>query len=146
MGEQSGEKTIYQEGDITITPMRATIEGQTTLIENIRSVETVKDSYTLRAPILLGFFSIVAISSGMYFMQQPGSLGWIPLVTGLISLAAAIYLGIMSKPLYNVKITTRSGEFTAISSRDKDFVDSLTKAIETAVLERKAGSSSEVQG
>ena len=146
MGEQSGEKTIYQEGDITITTMRATIEGQTTLIENIRSVETVKDSYTLRAPILLGFFSIVAISSGMYFMQQPGSLGWIPLVTGLISLAAAIYLGIMSKPLYNVKITTRSGEFTAISSRDKDFVDSLTKAIETAVLERKAGSSSEVQG
>ncbi len=146
MGEQSGEKTIYQEGDITITTMRATIEGQTTLIENIRSVETVKDSYTLRAPILLGFFSIVAISSGLYFMQQADSWGWIPLVTGLISLAAAIYLGIMSKPLYNVKITTRSGEFTGIGSRDKNFVDSITNAIETAILERKAGISGEAQG
>jgi hypothetical protein len=146
MGEQGGEKIIYKEGEITITTMRATIEGQTTLIENIRSVETVKDSYTLRAPILLGFFSIIAISSGIYFMQQPDSWGWIPLVTGLISLAAALYLGIMSKPLYNVKITTRSGEFTAIGSRDKDFVDSITKAIETAVLERKAGISGDPQG
>ncbi len=41
MNEHGGEKIIYQEGDITITTMRATIEGQTTLIEHIRSVETV---------------------------------------------------------------------------------------------------------
>lgn len=145
MSEQGGEKIIYQEGEITITTMRATIEGQTTLIENIRSVETVKDTGRIGAPILLGFFSIVAISGGIYFMQQPGSLGWVPLVAGLISLAAAIYLSTMIKPLYNVKITTRSGDLTAIGSLDKEFVDSITKAIETAVLERKAGLSGETQ-
>lgn len=142
MSEQSGEKIIYQEGDITITTMRATIEGQTTLIEHIRSVETVKDTSRGGAPILLGFFSIVAISGGIYLMQQPGSLGWIPLVAGLISLAAAIYLSTMTKPLYNVKIKTRSGDLTAIGSLDKEFVDTITQAIETAVLERKAGLSS----
>jgi hypothetical protein len=125
--------------------MRATIEGQTTLIENIRSVETVKDTGRIGAPILLGFFSIVAISGGIYLMQQPGSLGWVPLVAGLISLAAAIYLSTMIKPLYNVKITTRSGDLTAIGSLDKEFVDSIKKAIETAVLERKAGLSGETQ-
>ncbi len=145
MSEQGGEKTIYQEGEITITTMRATIEGQTTLIENIRSVETVKDTGRIGAPILLGFFSIVAISGGIYLMQQPGSLGWVPLVAGLISLAAAIYLSTMIKPLYNVKITTRSGDLTAIGSLDKEFVDSIKKAIETAVLERKAGLSGETQ-
>lgn len=145
MSEQGGEKIIYQEGEITITTMRATIEGQTTLIENIRSVETVKDTGRIGAPILLGFFSIVAISGGIYLMQQPGSLGWVPLVAGLISLAAAIYLSTMIKPLYNVKITTRSGDLTAIGSLDKEFVDSITKAIETAVLERKAGLSGETQ-
>ena len=145
MSEQGGEKIIYQEGEITITTMRATIEGQTTLIENIRSVETVKDTGRIGAPILLGFFSIVAISGGIYLMQQPGSLGWVPLVAGLISLAAAIYLSTMIKPLYNVKITTRSGDLTAIGSLDQEFVDSITKAIETAVLERKAGLSGETQ-
>jgi hypothetical protein len=145
MSEQGGEKIIYQEGEITITTMRATIEGQTTLIENIRSVETVKDTGRIGAPILLGFFSIVAISGGIYLMQQPGSLGWVPLVAGLISLAAAIYLSTMIKPLYNVKITTRSGDLTAIGSLDKEFVDSIKKAIETAVLERKAGLSGETQ-
>ena len=146
MNEHGGEKIIYQEGDITITTMRATIEGQTTLIEHIRSVETVKDTSRGGAPILLGFFSIVAISGGIYLMQQPGSLGWIPLVAGLISLAAAFYLSTMTKPLYNVKITTRSGDLKAIGSLDKEFVDTITQAIETAVLERKAGPSSEAQG
>ena len=146
MNEHGGEKIIYQEGDITITTMRATIEGQTTLIEHIRSGQTVKDTSRGGAPILLGFFSIVAISGGIYLMQQPGSLGWIPLVAGLISLAAAFYLSTMTKPLYNVKITTRSGDLKAIGSLDKEFVDTITQAIETAVLERKAGPSSEAQG
>ncbi len=79
-------------------------------------------------------------------MQQPGSLGWIPLVAGLISLAAAFYLSTMTKPLYNVKITNRSCDLKAIGSLDKEFVDTITQAIETAVLERKAGPSSEAQG
>jgi len=78
-------------------------------------------------------------------MQQSGSLGWIPLVAGLILLAAAIYLSTMTKPLYNVVITTRSGELTAIGSLDKEFVDTITQAIETAVLERKSGISGEAQ-
>ena len=78
-------------------------------------------------------------------MQQSGSLGWIPLIAGLISLAAAIYLSTMTKPLYNLVITTRSGELTAIGSLDKEFVDTITQAIETAVLERKSGISGEAQ-
>ncbi len=146
MSEQSDGKIIFQEGDITITNTRVTLEGHTTLTANIVSAETVKNTKRGGAPILLGFFSIVAISGGIALMGSSDNYGWIPLAAGAISLTAAIYLAVITKAEYFVKITTTSGEFNAIGSADKDFVDTITEAVEAAVVERKAGLSGEAKG
>ena len=136
MSEQSAERMIYQGGDITITTTQVTIKGHTTLTENIKSVETGKNTKRGSAPITLGLFSIIARSAGIHFFQTD-VFGWFLLIAGLISLTAAIYLAFLTKAEYNLKITTTSGEIQMINSADKDFVDTITKSIETAVLEQR---------
>jgi hypothetical protein len=97
---------------------------------NITSVstKTVRPDYTGPALlVLLGF-----VFSGIGFTPPVAPIG----ILGVLVVAAGVLWGKLLKPDFHLRISTAGGEPTALSDKDKGYVERLVQAINEAIIHR----------
>lgn len=131
------EKVLYENGNIKVTSSRFVVGGKTYQLAQINSSESLIEQFkTPNSKYILMGIGALLLLSGI------GSLGE-SFVKGIgISLvgAAMAFVGFkfINKPatLYHVRITTSSGEASAVSSHDGAYIDSIVNAINNGLAMR----------
>jgi hypothetical protein len=144
------ETVYYQDNAVTITSTRAILGGSTYTMVNISSVKIGKKPPDLRPAIALGAIgSLCTACSACSFLatlqtaSQQGSeavgaiIGTgISTLLGLAIIGVAIFLFVMLKPKYIVRIGSASGETDGLISKDLVYVQTIVDAISTAIINR----------
>ena len=124
------ERTFYSKGGVRITSVRAIFDSKTYVMANITSVAT-GETPANRTPgmtiAIIGFIMLVVCAS----LHITGVA-----IAGGVMLGLGILGAVIAKPTYHVKITSASGEAEPISSKDKEYIDSIVSALNEAIISR----------
>lgn len=125
------EKTIYEQGNIKITNLRAMFGDKTYSMSNITSVEKgMKPASTGTAAVFIigGILLVIyGFSSG---------LNWVMIILGLILAVAGGYAVSTAKPEYTVQFGSSSGEIKAYNSTDQNEIKGIVEAINQAIIQK----------
>jgi hypothetical protein len=124
------ETTYFQEGDVTITNARVIIANNTYSLSNITSVSMKPIQPNLIFPLIILIAGFLLGLCG--FANQ--SIGF--LAFGSIGVIIGFAVMFLNKRKYGVRIGSASGESNALVSRDKDNIQKIVDAINTAIVER----------
>lgn len=116
------EKSIFNEGGVTVTSARFIVPSQTYAVAGITSVKNYEERPKRSYPIGCGIV-------GLLF------LAWVPVLgIALIVLAAIWWNG--QKTKYEVLLTTAGGEVKALSSQNGQFISKVIQALNEAIVAR----------
>lgn len=118
------EKKLFDHSGITVTSARLIAPKQTFAITGITSVKVEKTN-----PVLL--LAVASILGGLIILAAGKLNVW--------AVAAPVLIGILLlfvKPRYHVVVDSGSGEIKALNSTDKDFIESVVKAVNQAIITR----------
>ena len=117
------EKTFFQYEDVTVTNARFMVAAQTFAMSNITSVKASKKEPNRIWPTIV-------VILGMLFFVGGGT-------------AAAIVIGgagiawlVLQKPMYHVVLTTAGGETSALSSKQREYIQKVVQALNEAIVAR----------
>ncbi len=126
------EQTLFDGLGVTVTNKRLLVGQQTTVIASINSIRTVTIPPKVGGPlvvVLMGcFVSVVGLISALV----GGAITW--LVIGLFVLLPGVLWWISRKACYSIILTSSSGESTALTHRDWDFVSQVVGALNKAIV------------
>ena len=127
----SEEVTFYADGrGVRITNTRLIIGATTYAMTNITSV-SMRTIPANRVP------GIVIAILGLIILIGTGLLdSSVGIIIGVIVLGLGILLAVIPKPKYTVRIGSASGETDAISSKDREYIQSVVTAINEAFIKR----------
>ena len=131
------EKVLYENGNVKVTSSRFVVGGKTYQLAQINSSESLIEQF--KTPnskyILMGigaFLVVTGIGSlGESFVKGIG----ISLVGAAMAFVGFKFIN-QPAPLYHVRITTSSGEASAVSSHDEAYIDSIVNAINNGLAMR----------
>ena len=118
------------EKGVRITNSRAIFGAKTYAMANISSISMG----TIAAKLMPGI--LVAIM-GLLIIIPSASLGKVGfIIFGVLVLVIGILMSTTAKATYIVKIASTSGEADAISSHDKNYIQSVVNAMNEAIIKR----------
>ena len=129
------EKTIFQEGNIHITDKRAVLGAKTYSIANITSVSTVENKPSACFPfvlISLGFLAVLSYIIMLFSSESTPSV----LIIGLIMVGIGFLIVRSQSTSYKIKIGSASGEIDGMTSKDKELISRIVKAMNEAIIMR----------
>ena len=126
------EITIYEQGNIKITNLRAVFEGKTFSVSNITSVEAkrVDPSSCLPVGILIAGFIFIAL----FFNDMRENIAM--LIAGIVFVGLFIVIQKASKPTWVVSITTSSGEEKAYTSPEQETIQKIVESLNNAIVQK----------
>jgi len=127
------EQQYYNAGGVTITNTRAILGSKTYAMTNITSVSLTERAAN-RAPGII--IVLVGLTSGICGLMLSPNVRIVGLIVGGLALALGIYLFISAKPTYAIQIGSASGENNVLSSKDKDRIVAIVKAMNQAIMDR----------
>ena len=126
------EITYFQEGNVTITNARAILAGTTYVIANTTSVSMLEINPNITIPIAAGLIgAIIGLCS--FSMKEQINVG---VIIGLLVIIFGCYIFFTTKPRYAVQIVSAAREVNALTSRDKDHIQKIVNALNTAIVKR----------
>lgn len=145
----SEEATIYEQGDIKITNLRAVFGSKTYSVSNISAVEEdVKVPSHAGALILcmIGGFGILlfiislinSFSAPSYdaTMNTSRAINWVSLAVGVVFIAVGVPMFRSGKNTYTIKVSTSSGEIKAFETRSAELSNGIVEALNTAIIQK----------
>lgn len=120
------ETTIMKEGDVTVTNARLIFAGQTYAMSGVTSVKMFEQKAS-KAPAIFAFL----IGGGLLLSMSMGGF-----IFGALLCAAGYWLWKAAKNTYQVRLATSSGEATALSSKDRPWIERVVTAINDAIVAR----------
>ena len=125
------EPTFYSdERGVRITPTRAIFGSTTYAMANITSVARSKDPPRRAPGIIVAILGFIILLASISFEGTEG------VIVGVVVLGLGILLTALAKATYHVKITSASGEVSATSSKEKQYIDSIVMALNEALIRR----------
>ena len=125
MQDQNTETTFLSEDGVRVTNSRFIVPTQTFAMNGITSVQSFEEKPRRFWPI---FFIVVGFLS--FFGGKDGiALGVLLLVVGGLWLAK-------QKTMFQVRLSTSSGEAKALSSNDKQWIEKVVLAINASIIHR----------
>jgi hypothetical protein len=125
------ETTFYSDDrGVRITNARLMVPNTTYAMANITSVKTDRIGPKYSGAVLtavLGFVLVVARPS-------LGSLN--TGILGVVLLGAGIAWGLSLKPDYHLRISSAAGDSSALSAKDKAYIEKVAQAIHEAMIHR----------
>lgn len=118
------EKTFFEYEDVKVTNARFVVGSQTFALGNITSVQAFAQEPNRTGPAVLIVVGIVVSLAGNAILGIPvciGGVAWL----------------ILQKPnKFHVRLRTASGETTALTSHQRDYIDKVVKALNEAIVAR----------
>lgn len=123
------EQTYYSdEKGVRITGTRAIFGSTTYSMANISSIRTDQEP-AKRIP------GVVTAIIGLILLFMGYSEVWLVII-GIVILGIGVLMALRAKGTYHVKITSASGEATALSSNDEGYVRRIVNAVNEAIISR----------
>jgi len=121
------EQVFLNEGGVQVTNARFIAKGRTFAINGITSVTLYKKGPSLLGPILILFFAVAV------FLHAPDNpkAG----IASLVMIVIVIIYWIFDNT-YAVRLMTASGESDAFSSRKRDQIQRIVRALNEAIIAR----------
>lgn len=116
------EVTFFTQGGVRVTNTRFVVDGQTFAMNNITSVKRGTTSPKRALPALLTLVGVWALA-----MRHTEGIA--------LAVAGIAWLAVQ-RPLYHVTLHTAGGETNALTSKAKDYVDSIVTAVSNAIVHR----------
>jgi len=127
----AAEQSFYSdEKGVRITATRAIFGSTTYSMANISSVRTAEDPPKRARGIWTAIIGICLLIIGI-----TTGLTWLT-ITGVVILLIGIVWAWMATGTFHLKITSASGETTAVSSKDKEYITKITQAFNEAIINR----------
>ena len=125
------ERTFYSdEKGVRITGTRAIFGHITYSMANISSVSTVEEPPKRAGGIWTAVIGIVVFIVGAI-------AGWIWLIIGgIVVLAIGVLGALLASGKYHVRISSASGETSALSTKDKNHCYKVAQALNEAIIHR----------
>lgn len=119
------EKTFYQDANVLVTQSRIVVYGKTYAMRNISSVGMSENSklFLKIASTIMFIFALI----GLYLKDY-----WI----GIAALGIAIIILLNARNEYVMIISSNSGDNNALSSKNRDYIQSIIDAINEAIIHR----------
>lgn len=118
------EKTFFRYEDVTVTSSRFIIGSQTFAMSNITSVKASR-----RDP--RRFWPIALIVVGVLALMAKANI-WVVVLIG----GSGIAWLLMQRAIYHVMLTTAGGETSALSSRQREYIEKVVQALNEAIVSR----------
>jgi selenophosphate synthetase-related protein len=131
------EQTIYSDNaGIRITSARAVFGGTTYSMANVASVSMESRSPSVTGEVFLAIMGFGVLMCGGPAMQEDATMLAIVVCIGLAMAIAGIALAVRAKKTYIVMIQSASGKANALSSKDKDYIENIVRAMNEAFIHR----------
>jgi hypothetical protein len=131
MSAEEKEITFYSDDrGVRITNARLMVPNTTYAMANITSVKTdrVGPKY---------FGAIVTVVLGLVLLWVAGTRGLSQAgILGVVLLGTGIAWGVSLKPDYHLRIFSAAGESSALSAKDKAYIEKVVQAIHEAMIHR----------
>jgi len=124
------ETVFFDDGNVTVTNARFISNGQTYVMSNITSVKNLIETPSRVGPVILVIVAVIILLAGL--SNSSGGA----IITGLIFGGAGLAWLNALKSKYYVALATASGETRALTSENKDFIDTIVKALNDAIIHR----------
>jgi len=125
------EVTVFEEGSVKITNLRAIFGTKTYAISNITSVNRRKRPPS-NASIWWIIVGVLLSLIGLFSLRE----FWGSLVLGLAIIVAGAYSFYNSKTVYIVKIGSASGESNVLESHDQIYIKRIVEAMNEAIVRK----------
>lgn len=127
---EMAERIFLDEGGVKVTQARFMVPGQTYAMSGVTSVAAHKENPSKRWPILL------IVLGGLAAMIGLGQTEIVTIIVGIVVLAVGILWLRALRPTYHVLLRSASGEARALSSKDREWVERVVKALNDAIVVR----------
>lgn len=137
MNDNLTEQTVFDEGGVKITNLRAVIGAKTYSMSNITSVSLARQepSGCLTFGLIVGGIFVALFSAYMIFNEPKGDWwGW--LVGSILAISLGFFLRKSSRPIFIVQIGSASGEMKALTSYDEAYIRKIVAAMNEAIVRR----------
>ncbi|MGH8546569.1 MAG: DUF6232 family protein [Gammaproteobacteria bacterium] len=114
------EQTFFSENGVTVTQARFVVPGQTFAMSGVTSVAKVQTNPGKAQGKKICLYGLVL---GIFIIP-------------LVLIPIGIIMMLTAKPLYSVVLSSASGETSAYSSNDHEFIDSVVAALTDAIVAR----------
>lgn len=129
MSQEEKETTFYSDDrDVRVTDKRLIVGNTMYAMANIASVSTALTKPSRRVPLVF-----IAIGALVFLASGGDSTG---LTYGAILLAVGILWWKAQKSVYHLRISSASGQSTAVSSSDRSYVERIVQAVNEAIIKR----------
>ncbi len=118
------EKIFFNQGDVTVSNTRFTVNGQTYAMSNVTSVKS-HITPPERGGILLILFGLACFFGNAWIFAG----GVLSIILGVSSLIA-------SGTMYSVILNTSSGENQVLFSTDKNYINNVIFSLNEAIVSR----------
>ncbi|MBL1221494.1 hypothetical protein JET18_11625 [Chryseobacterium sp. L7] len=122
--ETQNETKFYQDSSVTVTQSRFVTQSKTYAMRNISSVHVFEIIKSKTKAVLMIIFGLLFLFSKDIF--------WV----GLIIIALGIWWLVSIKNEYAVRISTNAGEANSIISKNKDYIQKIVNALNSAIIHR----------
>ncbi len=119
------EKVFYQDDNVLVTQSRFTVGSETYAMRNISSVTNFEIKKSKIFPFLVMFIGFMLIFVGEEFY-----------VGGIMALVGFIWLLIVMRNDFAVKISTNAGEPNTLISKNKKYIQEVVDAVNEAIIYR----------
>ena len=133
------QQLLFELDGARVTPHIATFGGTSYQIANIGSVQVTRRKSVNPLAVLIFFLGLGTLAAAIMKSRMTGLADeyFSMAVTGVAVMFAALLLQLIwPGRVYVLILRTSSGDVDAVTSRDKEFVSNLQKAVEQAFIVR----------
>jgi hypothetical protein len=131
------ETSFYSDGaGVRVTNARVIIRGTTYAMANISSVSLVKIPPSLGCAIMLIVVGVIATIAGFAIGGERSDTRLAVILAGLVAAVIGIVIVSVAKPTYALRITSSSGEMNVLASKDAEYIASIVRAVNEAMVHR----------
>ena len=116
------EKNFFEYEDVKVTNSRFIVASQTFAMSNITSVKASKEVPNRFWPITLIVLGVLLL------IGSP--------IPGLVVAGIGVVWLVMQKTMFHVMLTTAGGETSALSSKQRNYIEKVVQALNDAIVAR----------
>ena len=135
------EDTFLNEAGVTVTNSRFIVPAQTYAMSGITAVKSQRNESSRICPVVFIALGVGVILSILSDPSTHGTYGInIGLIVGvgigIVIVALGIFWLLSLKPTFSVVLSSASGESTALTSKDSEYISRIIEAINNAIIAR----------
>ena len=132
---EAQEETLHSDPYVSVTTSRVIIRGTTYALRNVTSVRMTVTTPNNVPPILLIIFGAIILMMALVSFINSSAAGF----ATLLFAAAILGMGVLwlksLKAVFHVAIASSSGEANALSSIDRQYIDTVVQSINKAIVQ-----------